>query len=120
MPLRMMRDYRSQGFIYVAKGIKGTITATGDDALVEIYGLFAVLTLMWIIAVYYLIQRGRKVFDGDLPSEIEFDEFVICTKCGTAQRSNDLIQKHCNKCRGIVDNVDGFYDRHPYLIRKHK
>jgi hypothetical protein len=47
IPLSMMRAYNSQGFIYVSKGsAKGTITATGSDALIEIYGLFAVLTVM--------------------------------------------------------------------------
>jgi hypothetical protein len=56
MPLRMLRDYKSQGYIYVAKGgAKGTITATGNNALFEIYGLFTVFTLMWIAALYYLV-----------------------------------------------------------------
>jgi len=120
IPLRMLSDYRNQGYIYVAKGgAKGTITATGNNALVEIYGLFAVFSLMWIIAVYYLIQRGRRILKSELPNEIEFEEVVICTKCGAAQKSKDLTNGHCNKCKGIVDNVEGFYDRHPWLKRKH-
>jgi hypothetical protein len=66
IPLSMMRDYKSQGFIYVAKGgAKGTFTATGSGALLEIYGLFAVLTFMWLTAVYYLFQCGKKIWKGE-------------------------------------------------------
>jgi hypothetical protein len=68
----MMRAYKSQGFIYVGKGAKGLFTATGSDALIEIYGLFAVFTFMWLIAVYYLFQCGKKIWKGEYASAFPF------------------------------------------------
>jgi hypothetical protein len=73
IPLSMMRGYKSQGFIYIAKGAaKGTFTATGSGALIEIYGLFAVITFMWLTSVYYLFQNGKKIMKGEYDSAFPF------------------------------------------------
>ncbi len=73
IPLSLLRSYNSQGFIYVAKGgAKGTFTATGSGALIEIYGLFAVFTFMWLTAVYYLFQCGKKIWKGEYDSAFPF------------------------------------------------
>lgn len=118
MPLLMILDYKSLGYIYVGKG--HVHTAKGNDALIVIWGVSAGILIMWVFALYHLVQCGKKIWKGELETETKLHEIMICTKCGVAQKTKDLIKDHCNKCRGIVDNVEGFYDRHPYLKRKHK
>ena len=41
--------------------------------------------------------------------------FYACCKCGTIFHWKDTKKKQCIKCGGNIENIKGFYDRHPEL-----
>ena len=50
------------------------------------------------------------------------DKFMICIKCGELHRQKDYSDSHCRKCGAELENLEGFYDRHPEfknISRKH-
>jgi len=41
--------------------------------------------------------------------------YVICLDCRNSFYAKDVHQNRCPKCEGTVEDLDGFYDRHPEL-----
>lgn len=119
-PLTIINDYRRLGYIYTGKLRSGpdVVTATGNDALVIIYGVSVTMAIVWIITIYYMATCFKKIRRGEYSIQDESPEFVICSNCGTPQYSKDLTAGHCAKCTGNVENLDGYYGRHPELAPK--
>lgn len=113
-PLTLINDYRLLGYIYTGKLRSGpdVVTATGNDALVIIYGVSATMAIVWIVTVYYVATCFKKIKRGEFSIEDESPEFVICSRCKTPQYSKELVDGHCAKCRGDVENLEGYHDRH--------
>lgn len=103
-------EYRRQGFIYTGKG--HIVTATGDEALLIIYGTAAASVFSVLIALSNTVNCIIKIRRGDFLEEDQAPEFVICNSCKTPQRSKDLINSRCAKCNGIVVNLEGYYNHH--------
>jgi hypothetical protein len=108
-------EYRKQGFIYTGK--THIVTATGDEALLIIYGTAAAAVFAALIAIYNTVNCLIKIRRGDFSAEDQSPEFVICKNCKTPQYSKDLINGRCAKCSGIVVNIEGYYKHHP---KKHQ
>lgn len=42
-------------------------------------------------------------------------EFLICAKCLKPLYKQTVIDNKCPECEGELENLEGFYDRHPEL-----
>lgn len=65
-----------------------------------------VIGLAFIFLCLTAKARGYK--------EVE-DTFVICPKCRDSFYERDVKEKICPKCKIKVEDVKGFYERHPDL-----
>lgn len=115
LPTLYALEYRRQGFIYTGK--THIVTASGDEALLIIYGTAAAAIFAAIIAFYNAVNCLVKIRRGDFSAADQPPEFVICKNCKMPQYSKDLINDRCAKCSGIVVNLDGYYKHHP---KKHQ
>jgi len=114
-PILYAIEYGKQGFIYTGK--THIVTASGDEALVIIYGTAATAVFAAFIAIYNTVNCLNKIRLGEFSAKDQSPEFVICKNCNTPQYSKDLINGRCAKCSGIVVNLDGYYKHHP---KKHQ
>jgi len=108
-PTLYVLDYRKLGFIYTGK--MRIVTASGDEALLIIYGTAAAAAFAGLVAVYNAAKCIIRIRKGEFSEEDEAPEFVICSRCKMPQYSKDLVDGHCAKCRGNVENLEGYYDR---------
>jgi hypothetical protein len=42
-------------------------------------------------------------------------DYLICKECLTTYVRSELKNHHCPKCEGSLDELNGFYERHPEL-----
>jgi len=100
-------EYRKYGNI----SIRGTLIS-GNDALITAVATIAVSVVIFLIAIYvtvmYLFFHNRADF-GELPPS----DVLICSKCQTPVPANETSGSVCPKCGGNLEDVKGFYTRHP-------
>jgi hypothetical protein len=112
-PVAMYIDYKRFGFFYTDRG--RIFAATGTEALTIIYGIGSAALILWIMAGYNCLRSAIKIKKGEYSEQDEAPEFVICTSCGEPQLSKHLQEGHCRQCAGMVEAIEGYYDRHPEL-----
>jgi len=44
--------------------------------------------------------------------------YVICPSCLEPYEKEENLNQFCKKCHGLVEDLDGFYERHPELRKK--
>jgi len=96
-PTPYVLDYRKLGFIYT--GRERIVTASGDEALLIIYGTAAASAFAALIAIYNAAKCLINIIKGEFLEEAESPKFVICSRCKTPQYSKDLVDGHCTQCR---------------------
>ncbi len=72
--------------------------------------------------IFIIIGVGYIIFFLRAKSSDFEDKFMICIKCKELHRQKDYSDSHCRKCGAELENLEGFYDRHPELkniSRKH-
>lgn len=69
------------------------------------YGVFYGISLILLGIVF--IRTGIK------QSKRAKEKFVICPRCMTSFCERDIQGTTCPKCSGTVEDLSGFYDRHP-------
>jgi len=52
------------------------------------------------------------VFTKEIPKE-PHEDFVICPDCRNSFYAKDVHQNQCPECEGTVEDLDGYYERHP-------
>jgi len=67
--------------------------------------------ILIIIGVTLFIIGYRKGYK--LKKFIADDVFLICPKCGEPYNSNDVTNDMCPKCQVALEEIEGFYNRHP-------
>ena len=73
--------------------------------------LFICAGLFWII--YVLVYRN-KLISGWKKAE-EKEKIVICPECLKPQYLGDNKAQKCRDCKTDLEDLDGFYERHPEL-----
>lgn len=70
---------------------------------------FGILFLVIGIALfaYGTLKKERLVSDGE--------KIVACPRCGQAYREQDVIDGKCPSCNVRLEDIRGFYERHPEL-----
>lgn len=71
----------------------------GAGVVLSIFGV--------LILLYGLIRRN-------IPKSYD-DDFVICLDCRASFYAKEVSENTCPNCNGRIENVEGFYDRHPEL-----
>ena len=51
-------------------------------------------------------------------SNMDFAKYVICLKCTSPLSKQDTNDGKCPKCGGALENLSGFYERHPEIKKK--
>ncbi len=70
-----------------------------------VFGLFGLLLLVYGIL--------GNVFGKNNLQKNELPEFTICPNCNETFGSNDLEDLKCKKCGHGLENIKGYYERHP-------
>ena len=90
------------------------VTVTGRDAQININFFWIGAVVFILAALINLIVTARREFNNPLPFD-DFNTFVICPKCVEPLWGNDNPSMVCTKCQSPLENVRGFYDKHPEL-----
>jgi TctA family transporter len=60
----------------------------------------------------------KKIIEELNESNIDFAKYVMCIKCASPFRKQDTNNGRCPKCGGVLENLSGFYERHPEIKKK--
>ena len=70
------------------------------------------LIIIGILFVWLAVRKKAKEFG---------DKFLICPKCRTPFNQKDVPEGKCSKCDVELEDLEGFYERHPELkVRNNK
>jgi len=69
------------------------------------YGVF------WLIVGLILLIKGSFI-----KTVTSLDTVIICPKCATAYNSQDVTDGICPTCKIELEELDGFYKRHPEWV----
>ena len=84
--------------------IYGHPVPKGIGAILILLGLFyAAYTLI----AYTILKKNE--------AKPEYAKYVKCVKCKGTFFKEDIVKDKCPKCGGELENLSGFYDRHPEL-----
>ena len=68
------------------------------------YLLGIIIVFVGILLVLYGLRKSARRFEGD---------FSICPRCSKPFHQKDVPGKKCPDCDVDLENLEGFYDRHP-------
>jgi ribosomal protein S27E len=98
----------SGGLCFILTGIW-----TWSDGGIVHFGVFAPVTKLTTVGIIvygaYLMRVGYKAMKEDKPEV----KYLKCTGCGHVCFAHEAHDRKCPKCSGAVENLDGFFDRHP-------
>ena len=69
-----------------------------------VFGTF--ITIIGLLFIYTVLRNKARKFE---------DNFVICPKCRTPFKQNEVPDGRCPKCEVELEDLEGFYQRHPEL-----
>jgi hypothetical protein len=81
---------------------RGTKVDFGD-ANILVGWIFVILGLVILVIA---IRTKAKDFE---------EKFMICPKCKEPFNKKDIPDQRCPQCKAEVEDLDGFYERHPEL-----
>ena len=81
----------------------------------QVSKVFGVVIIL--LGVFYAAIRTSIFKDKVKKSEsnIEYAKYLICIECNTPFAQNKITEGKCPQCGGELENLEGFYDRHPEL-----
>ena len=74
---------------------------TGVHVPVGTFFIVIGLLFFWVV-----LRKSAKVYQ---------DKFLICPKCETPYNKKEVPDKQCPRCKVELEELDGFYKRHPEL-----
>ncbi|MDH4230689.1 MAG: hypothetical protein OEW04_01515 [Nitrospirota bacterium] len=88
--------------------------------IIGIVGVLVVLIYSWykMFRIFFMIINNKD-YDA-LPDGIEIPHTAICLNCREPFAGRTLASMICPKCGGTLENLYGFYDRHPELRNEAK
>ena len=101
-------SYPNRGRIERFEGEGAEVTIKG----VRVFGgLLALYTIFLTVSGFYSIKNNVfKDIRKHAPS------FVICPNCLKTMRGRNVPNYLCPECNVLLENIVGFYDRHPDLL----
>ena len=79
-------------------------------------GLLIILGLFWLF--YVLFNKNKLITNWKKAKEAE--SIWICPQCLKPEYRRDNPDLNCSVCHSNLENLDGFYERHPELKEKIK
>lgn len=73
------------------------------------YVLGIIITIVGIFFVYTSLTKKAKEFEA---------KFLICPKCKAPFNQKEVPDGRCPECEVKLEDLDGFYERHPELKAK--
>lgn len=118
----MRPELRDWNFI-VAVGLLSIIFGVLIFLRPTIYGqtVPSEVGLIPIVFGLYCFLKGlstKGVIEKLDESNIDFAEYVVCTKCESPFGKQNANNGRCPKCGGVLENLSGFYERHPEFKKK--
>ncbi|GAB6096434.1 hypothetical protein JCM14469_26870 [Desulfatiferula olefinivorans] len=100
---------------------KGYYVEPRGDYLVEGFGiakpLYSLITISSMVIIYYLLKTIYILIF--IKKEDRIDNFpppyVTCVKCKKTYDSYKIHDLTCTECGGDLEDLKGFYERHPEL-----
>ena len=89
---------RNKGFWYFGHFIN----------LSESYLSVGVIFLVLAVLSFWITIRMKQ-------SKTLEEKYLKCLKCKDIFRSSELSSMNCPKCKGDLEDLEGFYERHPEL-----
>ena len=75
------------------------------------YLLGAFITIVGVLFVYTSLRTKAKAFEDDI---------LICPKCEASFNRKDITDQNCPQCNVKLEELEGFYERHPALKTNNK
>lgn len=108
-------------FMYILGGI--ILAVFGYRIIVRprfydnIYGRYWDFTeIKWVFGVSLIIIGVFIIFNASRKKAKDFEEkLLICPKCKTPFNQKDVTDGQCPKCEVQLEDLKGFYERHPEL-----
>lgn len=72
-----------------------------------------VLIIIGGLWIFYFLREVKKYSKNK--SSTDYADFVICTDCRKPFSNIDAPSEICPSCGGRLENLSGFYERHPEL-----
>jgi ribosomal protein S27E len=97
------------GFVFIVFGL-----ITCSEGGISIKGAYAPVTKLTatgiIILGAFVMRAGYK---GIIKPSVTEVKHLKCINCGNVCFSNEATERACPKCSGVVENLEGFFERHP-------
>jgi len=103
--LSMYAEYKRLGYIRV----RGNIYSA-QDSILTLYGCTFVAGLMIIMTIYSTFYGVYQVKNGKIAN---FPVNSICYNCQSVFNVSEITSMVCTKCGGKLEDLKGFYNRHP-------
>lgn len=88
-----------------------------DDQAKQSYYLVAFFGLCAFIFYWYkAFQSFSAIMSDEIDKLPDVPETVICLQCHQPFLGDNLNELKCPKCGGAIEDLRGFYERHPELI----
>ncbi len=101
----MYAEYKGLGYIQVRNNIY-----SAHDSIVTLYGCTFVAGLMIMMAIYSTFYGLYQAKRGKIPN---YPVDSICYNCGSVFNVSQITSMVCPKCGGKLEDLKGFYYRHP-------
>jgi hypothetical protein len=108
-------------YMFAGLGIYFVVWWRGQDTISYEHAEY-VIYLVVIISVLILVYSWHKAFGAvraimskEFDTLPDIPETVICLKCGEPFPGRDIKGSECGKCGGPLEDLRGFYERHPEL-----
>jgi len=89
--------------------IRSGISMAGFSAPKSAGTLFILAGICWIL---YVMLNQKKII-GNYKKAEKSDKVAICPKCRTPLFVKNTPDMKCSECEVDLEEIDGFYDRHP-------
>lgn len=87
---------RNKAFHYFGYGIDLSSSSLSIGILIACFGA----------ALIYMASRKNFLF-------VKKEKYLKCTQCGKVYNVDSKLSKSCRDCNGELDDLEGFFTRHP-------
>ena len=92
-----------------------SVVLSGNEAMFHIGAIFFICVIAFLYASFIGIYGLWFFKSANGTKENLIPETWICTKCRNAFPGYSVASSKCPQCGGNLEDVDGFYERHPHL-----
>ncbi|NJD02599.1 MAG: hypothetical protein FIA99_08400 [Ruminiclostridium sp.] len=120
-------QFNNYGYIKIKKAV--TLSAQDANRNIRFYRIAAAISFSMAVMFQIILKllASTDAQKDDLSKYISTDvlsdeipQFMICPKCSIPLWGKDNPTMICSNCQSPLEDVNGFYDRHPELRHSEK